>query len=218
MRSKKIKNFQLSLMLILHNINEVETHAMELSIDIIKGVIKQMNNIVELKGKIVCKYVTPNKNNVLLKIGCRGNAISCFTADDSLKRQLQSFEVGDYINITGNIQSSKRQDRITQVVFIDEIRPPKYTDISLYNQFWLNGTVVKMQELDNCMRIIIRTDNDGRISYVPVVYFHPDVRRLNFEIGQSIHTQGSIQSVRKADSKGGYVFYQNYVGSQDKTG
>ena len=83
--------------------------------------IKQMNNIVELKGKIVCKYVTPNKNNVLLKIGCRGNAISCFTADDSLKRQLQSFEVGDYINITGNIQSSKRQDRITQVVFIDEI-------------------------------------------------------------------------------------------------
>lgn len=205
-------------MLILHNINEVETHAMELSIDIIKGVIKQMNNIVELKGKIVCKYVTPNKNNVLLRIGCRGNAISCFTADDSLKRQFQSFEVGDYINITGNIQRTKRQDRITQVVFIDEIRPPKYTDISLYNQFWLNGTVVKMQELDNCMRIIIRTDNDGRISYVPVVYFHPDVRRLNFEIGQSIHTQGSIQSVRKTDSKGGYVFYQNYVGSQDKTG
>lgn len=53
--------------------------------------------------KVSCKYVTPNKNNVLLRIGCRGNAISCFTADDSLKRQLQSFEVGDYINIIGNI-------------------------------------------------------------------------------------------------------------------
>ena len=177
-----------------------------------------MNNIVELKGRIVSIYVTPNKNNIILRVGCRGNAISCFTADDSIKRQLNSFEIGDYINIKGNIQSTKRDDKITQTVFINEIIPAKYTDISFYNQFWLNGKIVKMQDLPDCAKIIIRTEDEGRSSYVPVVYYHPDVRKLNFEVGQYIRTQGSIQSVRKSDHKGGYIYYQNFVGSQDKTG
>ena len=135
-----------------------------------------------------------------------------------IKRQMKNFEVGDFINIKGNIQSSKRDNGITQTVFIDEIIPAKYTDASFYNQFWLRGKIVKIENLLDCVKMIIRTENEGRSSYVPVVYYHPDVRKLNFEVGQYIQTQGSIQSVRKSDNKGGYIYYQNFVGSQDKTG
>lgn len=177
-----------------------------------------MNEVI-IKGKVLYKYETPNKNNVLLKIGTKGNVVQCFTADRRLKEQLKCFESGDFINLSGNIQSSINNGRYTQTVFIESIVPPDvYTDEGFYNRFWLEGTVVKIKDLPNCMRITVKTENEGRVSYVPVVFYLPDVRRLSFEPGERIRTCGSIQSVRKKASNGEYVYYQNYVGSQYMTG
>ncbi len=176
-------------------------------------------NEVQLKGKLLYVYKTPARGNIILKIGSKGNVVQCFTANEQLKKQIKEFEVGDYINLNGNIQSSVNNGQCTQTVFIESVVPPdEYTDEGFYNKFWLDGIVVKIKDLPNCMRITIKTENSGRISYVPVVFYHPDVRRLNFEVGEHIRTCGSIQSVRKKSSNGEFIYYQNYVGSQYMTG
>ena len=176
-----------------------------------------MKNLVNIKGKILYKYHTPKGNNIILRIGCGGNAISCFTADPRLKEQLKHFDVSDDINLSGNIQSTKRGDNYTYTIFIDEIVPPELTDkFGFYNQFWLDGHVANIVDFNSCVQITVKTEQEGRISYIPVVFFHPDPRILNFEFGEKIRVQGSVQSVRKPDGNGGYVFYQNYVGSQKK--
>ncbi len=176
-------------------------------------------NEVKIKGKVLYIFETENKNNILLRIGTKGNVILCFTADKQIKEQLKEFGIGDYINLSGNIQSSINNGKYTQTIFIDNVVPPnEYTDEGFYNQFWLDGTVLKIKELPNCMKITVKTEQKGRVSYVPVVFYHPDVRRLNFEPGERIRTCGSVQSVRKKSSDGEYVYYQNYVGSQYMTG
>ena len=184
-----------------------------------------MNNIVHLKGKILYKYETPKNQHLILKIGCGSNVVSCFATNEKVKMHLKDFSVGNYINISGNIQSSRRYDKdgesiiCTQIVFIDSIIPPDYTDKGcFYNRFWLNGTVSEIREHKNCLKITVRTDNEGRISFIPVTFYYPDIRLLNFEVGEKIATQGSIQSVRKVDRNGNFKYYQNYVGSQGHTG
>ena len=177
------------------------------------------NNEVQIKGKIVYMYETENKGNILLKVGCRGNVADCFVCDEDLKRHMKNYSIGDYINLTGNIQSSKRGDKLSCVVFVESIIPPEYVDKSFYNQFWISGTIVDICELKNCWRFIIKTQNDRWWSYVPVVFYFPDERKMNgFLVGMPIVTQGSIQSVRKKNSAGEYVYYQNYVGNISKTG
>mgnify|MGYP003292651525 CR=1 FL=1 len=176
------------------------------------------NNEVQIKGKILYKFITPNKNNVLLRIGCKNNVVSCFVCGEKLKEQISSFDVGDFINFSGNIQSSRRGDDVTCTVFVEEIIPPYYSDAGFYNKFWLDGTVAAIRQLNECIKIIIKTENEGRISYVPVVFYYPDIRKLNFEVGEKIATTGSVQSVRKKSADGEYVYYQNYLGNQDKTG
>ena len=176
------------------------------------------NNEIQIKGKILYVYETPRKGNLLVRVGCKGNVVLCFICNQSLKEQFRSFSVGDYINLTGNIQSSKRDDKITYTVFVESIIPLEFSDRSFYNQFWLNGTVAAIQHLNECIKIIIKTENESRISYVPVVFYYPDIRKLNFEVGEKIATTGSVQSVRKKSADGEYVYYQNYVGNQDKTG
>lgn len=176
------------------------------------------NNEVQIKGKILYKYITPNKSNILIRVGCKNNVVLCFVCDDKLKERMQEFDVGDFINFSGNIQSTKRDNKITYTVFVEDIIPPRCSDEGFYNKFWISGTVSAIHHLDECVRIIIKTINDGRISYIPVVYYYPDIRKLNFEVGEKISTTGSIQSVRKRTADGEYVYYQNYVGNQDKTG
>ena len=164
-------------------------------------------------------YETKNKGNVLLKIGCKGNVADCFICNEDLKRHIKDYSVGDYINLTGNIQSSKRGDNLSYTVFVESIVPPEYADRSFYNQFWLSGIITNICELPNCWRFIIKTQNNGWVSYVPVVFYYPDERKINgFLVGMPIVTQGSIQSVRKINSAGEYVHYQNYVGNIKKTG
>lgn len=176
-----------------------------------------MDNIVNIKGKILYKYSTPKNNNVLLRVGCGFNAVSCFIADERLKEQIKEFEAGDYINLAGNIQSSKRNNKYSQTVFVDEVVPPEYTDKSGWcNQFWLDGTVAAVQEFRKCTRITVYTEREGRSSYVPVVFYYPDMRLLNYEEGERIRVQGSIQTIKKPDNNGGYMYYQNYVGLQGK--
>ena len=176
------------------------------------------NNEVMLKGKILYIYTTPNKGNVLVKVGCKGNVVQCFICNEMLKEHFKEFNVGDYINLTGNVQSTKRNEVISYTVFVESIIPPEYTDKAYYNQFWLEGTTAAVCELTNCLRITIHTESEGRYSFVPVVFYYPDIRRLNFEVGERIHTQGSIQSVRKKDADGEYIYFQNYVGNISKTG
>ncbi len=130
---------------------------------------------------------------------------------------VEDFKVGDYVNLVGNIQSFRREGKTSHIVFVESIVPTEYTDKGHYNQFWLSGTVADICELRNCLRITVKSENKGRVSFVPVVYYYPDVRRLNFEVGEKISTQGSIQSIRKPDGEGGYIFFQNYVGSQYQT-
>ena len=183
-----------------------------------------MNNLIQIKGKILYIYETPKNKHLLLRIGCGANVLSCFITDDKIKEQFSEYKVGDYINLSGNIQSSRRysekEQKIvnTQITFVDNINPRQYVDKGFYNRFWLNGTVSEIRELNNCLKITVRTDNDGRISFVPVTFYYPDVSLLNFEIGERIQTQRCVQSVRKIDRNGNHKYFQNYVGSQEHTG
>ena len=110
------------------------------------------NNIAHIKGRILYKYVTPNANNVILKIGTGKNIVDCFVSDPVLKKHVADFSVGNYINLEGNIQSSRRYDanlnqtKDTQIIFVDNITPIHYTDRSWYNRF---GCMVKLSEYRN---------------------------------------------------------------------
>ena len=176
------------------------------------------NNLIHIKGKILHKYVTPKGNNVLLRIGTGNNIVLCFITDPTLKKYTEAFDTGDYINLIGNIQSSRRfdsnQNRTadTQVVFVESITPPDYTDNSYYNHFRICGKIVRVQELKCCLKITVRTNNNGRLSFVPVVIYHPANHIKAFNNGDYIQAEGSVQSVKKYDIRTGkYNYYQNYV-------
>lgn len=179
------------------------------------------NNIAHIKGRILYKYVTPKANNVILKIGTGKNIVDCFVSDPILKKHVTDFSVGNYINLEGNIQSSRRYDanlnqtKDTQIIFVDNITPIHYTDRSWYNRFWLYGKIVRVQELHGCLKLVIRTCNNGHLSFVPIVIYFPDNKIRSISQGSNIHVEGSVQSVKKYDMiNGKHIYYQNYVASR----
>lgn len=180
-----------------------------------------MNNLTHIKGKILHKYATPSKNHLLLRIGTGGNVVLCFVTDPILKKHFEDFSIGDCVNITGNIQSSRRynsklqREDDTQIIFVDSVIPASYTDRSWYNRFWLYGKVVRVQELKDCLKLFVRTNNNGRLSFVPIAIYYPTEQLKNIKRGSYINVEGSVQSVKKYDAKTGQNrYYQNYVAAR----
>ena len=171
-------------------------------------------NMVIIKGRIVHKFYTANEHSCIVTIndGARNN-IKVFVCKQTDLEKIKNYEVDDFIEIEGNIQSTKRgETKFPPSIFCDQIVDIPSYDMRYKNTFTVQGTVKRITVINNeCWRIQIATYVNDHYSLVPVVIYYPDVRLYPQEVGEVIYVRGMVQSVKKVYDDGNVVHYQNYV-------
>ncbi len=176
-----------------------------------------IDNYVVFHGTITYIYKTQKGEHLLLRIrDNKNNNVSFFICDPELKKRFYAddgYAVGDRVTAIGNLQSKRSMDgkKYLTTVFVDNIVRPE----PLYpccNRFFLHGRIMKIYNTSECKTITIRTQTNGRLSDVDVVYYHADEYLKRLKCGDKISTSGRLQTVRKQQPDGTTRFYQNNVG------
>ena len=169
-------------------------------------------NLVMFHGEIKNIFMVKN-NHILLRVKADNNNVNFFITDPAIKRNFD-FRIGDFVTIIGNVQSNKSVDgkKFHPTVFVTQIARPA-SPYPSFNQFFISGKVVKTIPGDHCKIIVVRTMQDARVSYVPVVFYQEDVILRSVTPGSFISASGRIQSVAKTIDCDTQKHYQNYVGN-----
>lgn len=189
-------------------------------------------NEVLIQGKIVHKYVTDKATLLTINTG-RATPTPNYpkvvffnpTKDDAAK-----YEVGTYVRVVGNIQSTKRNPNIKNQMLIsifgESISAAETqfeTDFGIpgeyapsINRFKLAG---RISEVDvpskNIVRFTVHTVKNGRNSFVKLTYFSKDPAIVISQHlpGSFIRVNGSIQTTR-SEKNGNVRYFQSYVASE----
>lgn len=191
-------------------------------------------NDVVLQGKIVHKFSAP-KVTILTLATRNSTSVSNYPKVvffEALKEAADKFDKNDYVEITGNIQSSKRDPSIKNQVlisiFAESINGAKSemeeafcvegNYISQINEFRISGPVVAVDNpASNILNITVRTDKNGRPSFVKLTRFLKGKSdpALDVRPGDFIYVLGHVQT-HKSDAHDETKYFQNYVISELK--
>lgn len=176
-------------------------------------------NTVTLRGTIVHLFYTDKVAIVTIKaITELPNTPKILFFGELIEKVVANYGVDDLVEITGNIQSSKRKPNVEhqQLISIFGESIHKISDIPNRmesNSFTLAGTCLYVQKkCENLLKIKVVTVKCGHVSFVECDYYTstPDEILERFYKGQTLRITGSVQTVKRI--KGTEIrYYQNYV-------
>lgn len=171
-------------------------------------------NSVIITGRIVHIYtINRNPARVIVTINADGENPKVFAAGKQGDYIIKNCQVGDFVTVEGNIQSSyKEKVGRTVTVFVDKIKK-HCSRVSSENKFYIAGDIVSVRTdtKNNISTMIVRTEVNGRRSTVPLTFYNPDHRIFAIVADNpNISISGRIQTV--THNYGSKTFYhQNYV-------
>lgn len=170
-------------------------------------------NLVIIKGKLVHRFFTPKNFCIATIFDGANNFVKVFICNENDLRLIQGYNINDYIEIEGNIQSTIRENKNkTTTIFCDRIVDAPYQRMGYKNSFVIRGTVKRIKVINNtCWHIFVATYVNDRYSIIPAVIYYPDVRAYPQEPGEKICLMGCVQTTKKTSVNGQTVYYQNYV-------
>ncbi len=196
--------------------------------------MKETINDVVLQGSVAYKYSTPEATVLTMIVGGATNVsnypkVVCF---GEAKKQADEFEKGDFVKVTGNIQSSKRKPKVKnqslESVFAESVEKAKSVMeeafevdghfVSYKNEFKIGGEVTATECLTgNICNITVKTTKNNRLSFVRLTKFVRSTEDVVLSIapGDYVYVLGHIQT-RKKTENGVSQYYQNYVISEVK--
>ena len=196
--------------------------------------MKETINEVVLQGGVAYKFSTSEATVLTLIVSGATNVtnfpkVVCF---GEAKKQADKFEKGDFVKVTGNIQSSKRKPKIKnqslESVFAESVEKAK-TDmeetfdvdgryVTYKNGFKIGGEVTATECLSgNIYNITVKTMKNNRPSFVRLTRFvkSNEDTVLSIAPGDYVYVLGHIQT-RKKTEDGVSQYYQNYIISEVK--
>lgn len=196
--------------------------------------MKETINEVVLQGRISYKFSTPKATVLTLTVdGATGvynyPRVVCF---GKVKEEADKFEKGNFVKVTGNIQSSKRNPKVKnqslESVFAESVEEAKTVMkeafdvdghfVSQKNEFKVGGEVTGTENLTgNIYNLVVKTSKNGRISFVKLTKFvkSPEDPIFGVNPGDDVYVLGHIQT-RKKTENGISQYFQNYVISEIK--
>lgn len=172
--------------------------------------IREGINSCTIKGEILHIYEHPYNSSVIATIGTGGNKPNVVFLKDLAKYFKETYKVGDFILVEGNIQSSYRPGRgIKDAIIADRILPLGNTYRKYENNFEVYGTIKSIVKIGDIHKINVNVVSNGYISTVPITFNYNDYH-LNSEIGEPIRVSGIISNTSK-EVNGKMRYYQNYV-------
>ncbi len=172
--------------------------------------IREGINRCTIKGEILHIYEYPYNSSVIATIGTGGNKPNVVFLKDLAKYFKETYKVGDFILIEGNIQSSYRPGKGIRIsIIVDRVLPLGNTHRKYENNFEVYGTIKSIVNFGNMHKVNVNTVAGGYISTVPITFNYFDYR-LNGEIGEPIRISGVITTSCK-EVNGQKKYYQNYV-------
>lgn len=192
-------------------------------------------NEVVLQGGVAYKYSTESVTILTLAIGAKESKNfprAVFFGD--AKKEADKFQKGDFVKISGNIQSSKKIPKIknqeTESIFGETIEKAKSSMeenfevegsfVSYKNEIKVAGTVVAAECLNgDIYNITIRTNKNDRLSFVKLTRYirTKDDPIFSVLIGDYVYVIGVIQTAKKEKDGSPYTF-QNFIVSEIKKG
>ena len=123
--------------------------------------IKEGINRCTIKGEILHIYEHPYNGSVVVTIGTSGNKPNVVFLNKIAEQLKAGYNVGDFILVEGNIQSSYSYAKGIRISIIaDNILPLSSTPNRYENHFEVYGTIksiVKFGKMHNIFIIIIKT-------------------------------------------------------------
>jgi single-stranded DNA-binding protein len=196
--------------------------------------MKETINEVVLQGSVAYKFSTSEATVLTLIVNGATNVsnyprVVCF---GEAKKQADEFEKGDFVKVTGNIQSSKRKPKIKnqslESVFAESVEKAKTVMeetfevdghyVSYKNDFKIGGEVTATECLTgNIYNITVKTTKNNRLSFVRLTKFvkSTDDAVLSIAPGDYVYVLGHIQTRKKTDN-GVSQYFQNYIISEVK--
>ena len=189
-------------------------------------------NEVVLQGKIVHKFATDKTTILTISTG-RATLVPnhpkvVFFGD--VKDEAAKYEVGEFVHVIGNIQSSKRNPKIknqsTLSVFGESIEaaktqfeqdfgvPGKYAPV--INHFKIAGRISAIDiPSKNVVRITVVCPKNGRISFVTVSHFAKDPAKVIADHlpGSFVRVYGNVSTSKVVKGKD-TRYYQSYIASE----
>ena len=188
------------------------------------------NEVIE-RGTIVNKFVTDKAT--LLTLAVRTPKAVNFPKfvffGDLAKDVAENYNEKDHVDVTGNVQSSKRtvdgRTIYSQSIFAEKIAPsPKLLEDSFgkdignryadpINSVKIAGEVVSIfSPSNNIVQITIRTEKNGHLSFVKAFLFSRNSGKVleDFHKGDTVYMVGEIQTPRK-EKDGVTNYFENVV-------
>lgn len=195
---------------------------------------RETTNDVILQGKIVHVFSTPKVTILTLATKTASSVVNYpkVVFFGPVKEQADGFKEHDHVQINANIQSSKKkpeiQNQVTLALFGEAICEAKSVMETAFdvegnyipnkNEFKLSGSVVSVNVVtNNIHRITVRTDKNGRPSFVQLTKFINNKNDPILEVrpGEYVYVLGHVQTHKS--KKGDEVkYFQNYVISEFK--
>lgn len=171
-------------------------------------------NSVIITGRIVHIYtINRSPARVIVTIHTDGENPKVFAAGKQADYIIKNCQVGSFVTVEGNIQSSYKEKlgRVVSV-FVDKIKK-HCSRVSSENKFYIAGDIVSVRTdtENNISTMIVRTEVNGRRSTVPLTFYNPD--HIIFGIivdNPNISISGRIQTV-KHNYGSKTLYHQNYV-------
>ena len=195
---------------------------------------RETTNDVILQGKIVHVFSTSNVTIMTLATRTATSVVNYpkVVFFSPVKEQADKFKERDYVEISANIQSSKRKpdikNQVTLALFGESIREAKSVMETAFdmegnyipnkNEFKLSGSVVSVNAVtNNIHRITVRTDKNSRPSFVQLTKFINNKNDPILEVrpGEFVYVLGHVQT-HKSQKGDETKYFQNYVISEFK--
>ena len=189
-------------------------------------------NEVLIQGRIVHRYAAEKATILTVSTGratiAQNHPKVVFFGE--IKDEAAKYDVGSFVKITGNIQSSKRNPSIknqsTLSVFGESIGPATTqfeedhgipgSYAPAINHFKLAGTITSIDiPTKNIVRLTVKCIKNGRPSFVTLIFFSQEPAKVVAAHlpGSFIRASGCVQTSKS--TKGGETsHYQSYVASE----
>lgn len=172
--------------------------------------IREGINRCTIKGEILHIYEHPYNGSVVVTIGTSGNKPNVVFLNKIAEQLKAGYNVGDFILVEGNIQSSYSYAKGIRISIIaDNILPLSSTPNRYENHFEVYGTIKSIVKFGKMHKVNVNTVSNGYVSTVPITFNYYS-NCLNFEKSESLRVSGVIATSSK-EVNGRMKYYQNYV-------
>lgn len=197
--------------------------------------MEQYENKVILQGKILVKRISKKVGSFVLETTIssdkkRRDSIRVMVFSESLIKELEHYESGDFVSVTATMQSyrgKKKSENARQSVVAKTIAPAQsrlqkefHTEHgNLYdkiNEVKIAGTIVGLSDSPKgrMKYIMVRTVTAGRINHVLMKAYANDFTKEildSFKIGDGIFAIGTIQVAANKSKEGKTKYRESLI-------